>query len=441
MNFKLCLVGHSNYINDLETVISKNFYNVEVFKVVFNTDLDMDMSTSHIEKNLNYFDAILFTGIEPYMLTSHKLGNNIASYVPIKNQDLVQCLFKSFLEHKFDIYSISIDSIDYKSIVEAYESLSLDVDRLKVSMVDVNTREHNFVHKTEQEHYRNYKSKLSSICITSITEIYNKLKARNIPCALLTPSVDSYISEIKTLILRDKIKKTEKNEFAIVTIKLSQNSDFYIFNNSDLQDIMDLNTASQFIAVFCQKLEGIMYLTERNGYAVVCNSRKLELMTDDFKNFEMLTKIPKNTRLSVNIGIGYGDSLSSAKKHSIIACNRSCLYGNDNAFVMYNQKDVVGPIKSNQSAPVNEKMYNERLIEISDNSKLSINTVYKIDCIIKQANKREFTAQELSLELGVTVRTANRIVLKLEDAGYLKEIGKHIIESKGRPSRIVKILF
>jgi hypothetical protein len=441
MNFKLCLVGHSSYINDLETVINKNFYNIDVYKIVFNTDLDMDFVISEIEKKQVLVDAILYTGIEPYILTSHKTGSNIASYVPIRNQDLVHCLFKSLLKFTFDIYSISIDSMDYKSIVEAYESLELDTDKLRINIVEVNTREHNFVHKAEQEHYRNYKNRLSSICITSITEIYNKLKEKGIPCALLAPSMDSYISEIKTLILRDKIKKTEKNEFAIVTIKVTQNSDFYIYNSSELQDVLDLNTISQYIALFCQKLQGIMYLTERNGYVVLCNSRKLELLTDDFKNIEMLTQIPKNTRFSVNIGIGYGDSLTSAKKHSLIACNRSCLYGNDNAFVMYNPRDVVGPIKSTQKLNYNEKMYSERLIEIADNSKLSINTVYKIDCIIKQTNKREFTAQELAIELGVTARTANRIVLKLEDAGYLTEVGKHIIESKGRPSRIVKILF
>jgi hypothetical protein len=205
--------------------------------------------------------------------------------------------------------------------------------------------------------------------------------------------------------------------------------------------MLEINIASQYIALFCQKLEGALYTINNNKYVIICNSKRLELLTEDFKNIELLSQIHIDTRFVVNIGIGYGDSLSVAKKHSLIACNRSSLYGNDTAFIMYNQNNIVGPIKNDQITPIDEKMYTERLIEISNNSKLSINTVYKIDCIVKQSKKREFTARELALELGVTVRTANRIILKLEDTKYLTEVGKHIIESKGRPSRIIKILF
>ncbi len=441
MNFKLCLVGHSNYINDLETVIYNNFFNIEVYKVIFNTDVDIKSAILEIEKNIKHCDAILYTGIEPFLLISQKINNSItSSYVSIKKQDLVHCLLKSTYNFDFNIYDISIDSMDYNSIVETYNSLSLDIKKLKVNIVEIKTKEYNFVSKAEQEHTKNYKNKLSSICITSITAIYNNLKKSNIPCVLLTPSMENYISEVKTLILRDKIKKTENNEISILTIKISQNSDFYVLNNNDLQEILEINVASQYIAVFCQKLEGALYTINNNNYVIICNSKRLELLTNDFNNIELLTQIPRDTQFSINIGVGYGESLSVAKKHSLIACNRSTLYGNDTAFIMYEPKNVVGPIKNDKIKPIDEKMYNERLIEVSSNSKLSINTVYKINCIIKQLNKSEFTAQELALELGVTVRTASRIILKLEDANYIKEVGRHIIESKGRPSRIVKIL-
>ena len=104
------------------------------------------------------------------------LFNNISSsYVSIKKQDLVHCLLKSSYKFNFDIYNISIDSMDYNSIVETYKSLSLDLSKLNINIVDINTKEDNFVYKAQQEHSKNYKSKLSSICITSITEIYNNL--------------------------------------------------------------------------------------------------------------------------------------------------------------------------------------------------------------------------------------------------------------------------
>ena len=59
--------------------------------------------------------------------------------------------------------------------------------------------------------------------------------------------------------------------------------------------------------------------------------------------------------------------------------------------------------------------------------------------ILKIYNIDETTSKELSQLYGITLRSMNRIISKLEENGYVEIIGKKKLSKKGRPSRILRI--
>ena len=81
------------------------------------------------------------------------------------------------------------------------------------------------------------------------------------------------------------------------------------------------------------------------------------------------------------------------------------------------------------------------LYKISDTSGLSINSIYKLYCIILQNNKNTFTPKELAEYYGVTLRSIYRVIENLEASGHAKIIGKKVIGKSGRPTRIIKLDF
>ena len=58
--------------------------------------------------------------------------------------------------------------------------------------------------------------------------------------------------------------------------------------------------------------------------------------------------------------------------------------------------------------------------------------------IVKE-EKADFTSRELAAICGVSVRTMDRIILKLCDAGYCEVISEKLMHKSGRPSRILRL--
>ena len=84
---------------------------------------------------------------------------------------------------------------------------------------------------------------------------------------------------------------------------------------------------------------------------------------------------------------------------------------------------------------------NKRFYKIADESQVSLNKIFQIYNIMEREQKKNFTSKELATKCGISIRSMDRIIEKLENAGYIEIVGKNIITQYGRPSRIIKINF
>ncbi|WP_411503563.1 helix-turn-helix domain-containing protein [Brevibacillus centrosporus] len=173
----------------------------------------------------------------------------------------------------------------------------------------------------------------------------------------------------------------------------------------------------------------------------MCNSSNLEITTENFARLDILTSVYTNTAHVLSIGIGYGDTAKIAKANAVVGMHQAKIEGGNRAYVVYSPDDMFGPIEPNETNNRKPNIFDSQLEQIAETSGLSVNTVFKIDCLVKQKNKRNFTSIELAKEIGVSVRTANRIIVKLEQCGYIVEVGRHVISERGRPTRVVKVVF
>ena len=65
----------------------------------------------------------------------------------------------------------------------------------------------------------------------------------------------------------------------------------------------------------------------------------------------------------------------------------------------------------------------------------------KLRAILRRKNINEFTAHELANMMGITVRSAHRIILKWMDAGIISVIGTEKLLSRGRPRQVFRLDF
>lgn len=67
-----------------------------------------------------------------------------------------------------------------------------------------------------------------------------------------------------------------------------------------------------------------------------------------------------------------------------------------------------------------------------------MNSVHKVLSKVLESDSTEFTSKELAMMTGVTIRTMDRIIQKLSDAGYCEVVSEKQMTTHGRPSRILR---
>lgn len=84
---------------------------------------------------------------------------------------------------------------------------------------------------------------------------------------------------------------------------------------------------------------------------------------------------------------------------------------------------------------VKRSQFDPQLLKVAQDCALSNNTVLKISTFVQRKNNGTFFTAELAEELHISFRTAARIVEKLEQNGYIVEIGRSVLNGRGRPTR------
>ena len=68
-------------------------------------------------------------------------------------------------------------------------------------------------------------------------------------------------------------------------------------------------------------------------------------------------------------------------------------------------------------------------------------TLHRLEQTLEQYNIKMTTPAELAHYCKMSLRSMNRLLVKLEENGYVQVVGKQPSSGSGRPSRIIKINF
>jgi len=277
-----------------------------------------------------------------------------------------------------------------------------------------------------------------SCCITALQAVYDELRLYSIPCLLLEPTANVIRETLYKLQLKYLVKVSQQSQLVAICVQIDTLNELSLLADDEYQAALNRTKVSEQVYLFAQRIQAAVIETSEKKYLLFTTAHLLENETNNVKSIDLLYAVQINTSSTVSVGIGYGKTANEAK----IGANRGMLHaskkGGNLAFIVYDGKKTIGPLTNIASSKEKaDHVIDEKFLRISEKVGVSINTVFKLFCIIEQYGKNEFTIKELSPLFGVTTRTMNRIVEKFEAKGYCKLIGKRIIGNAGRPSRII----
>ena len=441
MTYRLILVGHHETIKEMKSTIEAKFKQVQVSLITFDKNDHMAQVKNQLLKLMPISDGILYSRKDPYLMMSNQLVHTIpARYVHIQHTDFIKSLFEASIQYNIKPLTISVDGLDYRSIMEAYASVGFDSLSVNPMIVDIPLLSENYTDKVTKNHIRHYGPRMASLCVTNIRSVYEHLLTRNISCVLMTPSSDNYLSEVNSLLLESSQVKSSHLNTVVFAIHINIDASQYGHSKSLFAETMVFSKVNQLLSFYAEQLDGLYIQESPRDFLIICSEEKAQLMTDHFKSIEIMETISHETECHISLGIGLGKSYSELMQNAKLGLHLSLNQGTDCAHIVYSKREITGPLHPKTSTHGQRDTHSLKTQIMSDKTELSTNTISKLQAFSESTGDKDFTSNELADYMAISLRSSNRMINKLIDSGYVMITGKIVTGDKGRPTRMMRFI-
>ena len=325
----------------------------------------------------------------------------------------------------------------YADIVELFGVSLADFIEGKASLPDITAlSDEDFslerMRQVEKEQYEKHLSLWmegkTDLSISRLSSIVPALKEAGVNVYFPYPS-EKYVQGICLSLLQEiELLKLRETIPGIVILKPEEPKGPKPFSSSLDYSYNQLeNLVIEFIN---SSMINISVQRRRYGLEIVASKKELALWTQDFQEDSLRDFIGES--LSCHIGYGTGSTLAQARLNALNACLESAQKGCGSYFI--NEGDqLIGPLGTAGRQPV---MVVGKELPSGLKSALSPLTIQKIYAAFNASEKKELTARELALFLGITKRSANRFLTVLTQEGWLRVAYKTRSTTKGRPEGV-----
>lgn len=177
----------------------------------------------------------------------------------------------------------------------------------------------------------------------------------------------------------------------------------------------------------------------RYGFRIWTNYKTTAKITKDFTACYVRDYIREKGEFDVFIGYGLGAGLVQAETNAADAGKESKISGGRHSYLMNEQRDLTGLFGDGRDFSIQSDV-TPYMYEISQCTGLSTLTIQKLFSALRITGTEEVTTQDLSRVLHITIRSVNRMISALVKYNLAKEQYTRQNNTKGRPSKVYKIL-
>lgn len=386
-----------------------------------------------IDESKEKVDVFMFTGLYAY----NYIKKNVVLEKPCfpitkTNETLIETFWRMRSEN-IDYTRVSIDRSPKKEVSEILDLLSIPSDNIYVFPDSSKIS----IEEIYESHLNLWEKGKTSAIITSNYKLYKRFIKKDIPVYRILPSRYLIRDSIRKAIGIARTEKIKSTQVAIQTIRIRGINDDKILKYNQLKII---NKFDDILIDYTQENQGSFFKFGSSEYMIFTTRGFLNTGSIEDK-FGWLVERVEKLNLSFSLGIGYGDTVTKSENNSKTALNYALNESENCCYIIDDDSLITGPIYGNNSLNISYDLatVDDRIINISKQTGVSEKYLSKLKSIIKQTNNNIIDTEELAGFLGITTRSASRIINKLELGGIAKNIGKKSDKQKGRPKKIYEI--
>lgn len=386
------------------------------------------------EKNAPFLDGYFFSGALSYRIIEEKFGNfdKPVTFLKISEADFYKKLFHIILDNPtLTLSRVFLDfHFESKEIANFVENLPPNQRPLLISNEE-NILTEDVYERLFDTHEQLYTSGKIDLSFTRFANIVDHLEEKNYPYYYFDISKETIHHTLMNLITEINLNVLKENQIACGYLKINLASD-------DVKEIKLLNLHSLLLD-FNHKHQNQLVIRKVNDvFEITTNYNTIEQLTNNFSACSLLHDISLFIKEPIHIGWGIGKSLIQAQTNAKKACDYSINNHISSTYIAENDNKLIGPLVGGpleNYVDVNllEKNHLEQLQQKLD---MTRDKLHKIILAFTQAGNNQVSSAFFAESLGISIRSANRILKEAEEKGLV--IAELDTDSglQGRPKKI-----
>ncbi|WP_283136271.1 hypothetical protein [Rhizohabitans arisaemae] len=399
MGILVGVVGPHDLVDDVAAVCEEQ-PGVKTLRLDYDHE---SQAPTIVEAHAGSVEGWLFTGIVPHMLAYEAdVLTRPAAFVDYSGATLLSALVG--LQHQgHDVTRLSVDTLSSADVTVTFTEAGLPTDRLRVLpwRSGLTSKTAVAFHRRGGEH----------AVITCLSSVHEALRD-TLPVLRLVPSAHSVRVALRQLRLSAEGQAQEDAQIALGLIELDGE-----------EGLMREATA----------LGGTLAAFRGGTHLLVTTRGPLHEATGGFTCLPMLARLSAYSQV-VRAGFGLGRSAAEAESLARRALARARRIG-DRAAVLSLRADTDVVLESAGAPPASET----NLPVLARRVGLSVSTLEKLLEARETVGDRPLTTREIADRLTVQMRTARRMLYRLELAGLAERTGNLTSGSSGRPLTLYRL--
>ena len=384
--------------------IKKSLKDIESeVKYIFYNNL-YDLENLYL-KNAQKYDGIMTSGPIGYEI----IKNSVELLTPlyhfdISKGDLYKYLFNILKENpKIDFSRVYIDFISPEKKEYWFQDIFKKEEEPIFYKINFSNKN---LYETLKNNYTNLKNnKKMDIVLTRISNMVEFLKNEKISFDFLFPSEENIKNTVLEVIKDIKILKSEKKQIIFGKLLLNEVS-------ADIEEEIHSVSKNCIVKILDKSIEILM-------------------IYEDFINSNIALNLKKKLKMNFFSGWGKGNNINEARYNSEKAYKKSKETNFEVVYLVSTNSEII------LSEIDDEKKKNIEIIEKLKELNITKQNSEKLIELFR--SKEKVSCASLATYLDISERTANRLLLKLEENNLA--ISNLIKISRGRPKKLYQLLF
>lgn len=367
-------------------------------------------------------DGFLFTGYVPYRLVRSAGVDKPLFYFSIAGASLNKSLFHFHMHGQVDVSRLSIDTISPEEIAEMYQELGLDVAGVQINRTPL---ERFAAEDYFQFHLQHYQSGKTSGAITSVNSVAERLKAHGVPVQKLVPTPQGMRHTLKLMTTFFEGEEARGKQLVYLLIQSLEAKEV----ESELW-----NETARWFEKENKRLQASVFWNSREIIALI-DQRVFDKYTSREQTIPLIQDLRERVQLPLVVGIGMGDTMLDAEENARASLELSRRNGARQTFIINQNKEVVEAMTPDGAVDLRFRLMSTdaHLVKLAQETNLSVKTLSKVKHICGDSGTNVISSKTIEDCLGITLRSANRILTKLVEAGVAIPKGYEDPVGRGRP--------